>query len=109
VATKLISPKNITKAEAKRILDLINQWTRCEIIARLGKFNNLGFGEYAKMKIEKADELRKLIYGTSNLVKLGERWGLLKRKEVKETPRRKKVKRKETKRKKSRSEVKRTE
>lgn len=77
MATKLISPKSVTKAEAKRILALVEQWTRCEIIARLGRFDNLGFADYAVKKIEKADELRKFIYGTSDLVKLGERWKLL--------------------------------
>lgn len=85
----------MTKAEAlqqrKELLNLIEQWTRAEAIARYGEFDNLGFGDYAHYAVEKTDEIRRLVFGTDNLFDLGERWGILKPKEG----RRKKKKRKE--------------
>jgi len=75
--------------QRKELLKLIEQWTRAEIMARVGRFDNLEYADYFRTKLEKEDELRKFIFGTSNLVELGTRWGLIKPK------RRKKKRRKD--------------
>ena len=71
----------MTKTEAlqqrKELLKLINEWTRAETIARHGKFENKGFTNYAEIKIEKVDEIRRLVFGTDDLLVLGVRWGIL--------------------------------
>lgn len=72
----------MTKTEAlhqrKELLKLIEQWTRAEIMARFGRFNNLEFADYARIEVEKRDEIRRLVFGTDNLVELGDNWGMLK-------------------------------
>jgi hypothetical protein len=72
----------------KKIKKLINQQTRAEIMARFGQFNNLDFANYAYRKVELDDEIRVFLFGTSDLVELGERWGLLKPRERKGKKRR---------------------
>lgn len=71
----------MTKTEAlqqrKKLLKLIEQWTRAEIIARLGRFDNKGYIDYANMQVDKKDEMRKLVFGTDDLVELGEMWGII--------------------------------
>lgn len=69
------------KSEAKKAWELIEQWTRAEIISRLGRFDsNVGFADYYQIMLEKKDEIRELVFGTSDLLVLGERWGILKKK-----------------------------
>jgi len=75
----MINSNNITKRQAKKILNLIEQMTRAEILARLGKFDNLEFADYAMHKIEIEKELLEYIFETSSLVKLGKRWKILNR------------------------------
>jgi len=75
----MISPDTIKKKQAKKLLKLLEQWTRAEIVARFGQFDNLEFADYYIIKIEKADEIRRFLYDTDNLVELGERWGLLRK------------------------------
>lgn len=75
----MISPNNIKKSQAKHIIRLLEKITRAEVIARLGKFDNLGYIDYAIIKIELEKELLKYVFGTSDLVKLGTRWKLLKK------------------------------
>jgi len=64
--------------QRKDLLKLIEQWTRAEVMARLGRFDNLEFADYARIEIEKRDEIRRLLFDTDSLVVLGERWGMLK-------------------------------
>lgn len=78
------------RSEANHVYKLIEQWTRAEIMARLGRFDNLEFADYFMKKIEIENKLRKLMFGTSSLLKLGIKWGLIKEKET----RREKKKRK---------------
>lgn len=66
--------------QRKELLKLIEQWTRAEIIARFGRFDNLEFLDYARIEIEKRDEIRQLLFGESELIQLAERWGLVKSK-----------------------------
>ena len=75
----MINRKTITKKEAKQILKLLNQWTRAEIMARFGHFESLEFAEYYRIKLDKADEIRRLVFGTDSLLKLGYKWKLIKR------------------------------
>lgn len=65
------------RSEAEKVYKLIEEQTRAEIMARFGRFDNLEFAEYAKVKIEKEDELRKFVFGTSDLLELGTRWNML--------------------------------
>ncbi len=76
----MIDHKSVTKKEAKKILTLIEQWTRAEVMARLGPFKSLEYADYYRIQTEKKDEIRRLIYDTDNLVELGNRWGLLRKK-----------------------------
>lgn len=72
----------MTKQEAlkqrRQLLKLVEHWTRAEIIARFGRFDNLKYADYYMVKLEKEDEIRKLIFGESELIKLAERFGLVK-------------------------------
>lgn len=66
--------------QRKELLKLIEQWTRAEIMARFGRFDSLEFGDYARVEIEKRDEIRQLVFGESELIVLAEKWGLVKSK-----------------------------
>jgi len=64
--------------QRKELLKLIEQWTRAEIMARLGRFDNLEYLDYAQIQLDKKDEIRQLVFGTSDILVLGDRWGLIK-------------------------------
>jgi len=64
--------------QRKELLKLIEQETRAEIMARLGRFDNLEYLDYARIQIEKKDEIRELVFGTSDILILGDMWGLVK-------------------------------
>ena len=66
--------------QRKELLRLVEQWTRAEIMARLGRFDNLEYLDYAQIQLDMKDKIRELIFGSSSLVELAERWGLLKSK-----------------------------
>jgi hypothetical protein len=68
----------IKKKQAVKIFKLLEEWTRAEIMARHGFARNLDFGDFYMEKLEIENQIRELIYGTSNLIRLGEEWGLLK-------------------------------
>ncbi len=68
------------KSEAIRVYRLIDQWTIAELKARLGTFEDLEYIDYYMLMIKKRDELRKLLYGTSNLAELAEHFRIIKRK-----------------------------
>jgi len=70
------------RSDANKLWKLVEQWTRAEIIARFGRFDNLEFAEYFRTKIDKEDEIRELVFGTSDLVQLGTRWGILPEKKM---------------------------
>ena len=60
------------------IRNLIEQWTRAEIMARFGPLSRDDFIDYSQIQIDKENELRCLVFGTDDLVKLGVKWGILK-------------------------------
>lgn len=76
----MLTPKNITKKQAARLLKLIERETRCEIMARFGRFDNLDFADYAAKQIEFKHKIHKLVFGTSNILELGYKWKLIKKK-----------------------------
>ena len=74
----MITPKNITKKQAKRLVKLIERETRCEIMARYGEWGmSLGFGDYALKQLKFRKKIQELLFGTSNLVALGVKWKML--------------------------------
>lgn len=72
----MITPNNITRKQAQKLVKLIEYETRCEVMARLGRFDNLEYAEYAIKQIAYKNRIRKMLFGTSNLVELGDRWKL---------------------------------
>ena len=72
----MIKPETITRKQAKRLVQLCEREARCEVMARLGKFNNLEYAEYAIKQIEYKNKIRKLLFGTSNIVELADMWGM---------------------------------
>lgn len=93
----MITPENITRKQAQRLVQLLERETRCEIMARFAPFNNLEFAEYARKQMTFKNKIRKFLFGTSDLVELGDTWGMLT-----SGPRRPHVKRKLKKKKKRR-------
>jgi hypothetical protein len=63
---------------------LIREWTRAEIMARFGQFDNLEFVDYALIQRDKVDEIRVLLYDTDDLCQLGLAWGMLRDKKEKQ-------------------------
>jgi len=52
-------------------------------MARFGPFHTLEYADWFRVKLEKEDEMRKLLFGTSNLVDINDKLGLVKRKKMK--------------------------
>ena len=71
------------KSEAKHVYELIKEWTRAEIMARVVRQDPYDFANYFRIKLEKEDELRKFIFGSSNLVELGTKWKLIRKRKKK--------------------------
>ena len=83
------------KSEALKVYKLLKEYTRAEIMARHGDFGgSLEFGDYFVIAIEKMDEIRKFLYGTDNLVELGQKWKMLKTSEELKDERLKKLRKK---------------
>lgn len=67
--------------KTKQIYKLIEQWTRAEIMARLGQLG-ISSIDFMAIKIEKENEIRKLLFGSDNLVVLGKKWNLFKNEKI---------------------------
>ena len=78
------------KSEAIKVYELLEQWTRADVMSRMGRFDNLEFADYAMIKIEKENEIRELLYGTSNIAELYDKFGLGKRRKKKKKKKRSK-------------------
>ena len=74
----MITPDNITRKQAKRLVTLLEREASCEVMAKMGRFDNLEYAEYAVKQIEHKDEIRKMLFGTAEIVVLAERWGMIK-------------------------------
>ena len=70
----MITPENITRAQAKQLIRLIDEWTRAEVMSRMGSFESKVWMQAAQTKIEKEDEIRKMVLGTSDISVLAVRW-----------------------------------
>lgn len=75
----MITPENITRKQAKKLVKLLERDARYEVLARLGAFTDLECIDYAVKQIENKDRIREMLFDTSNLVELGENWGILKK------------------------------
>lgn len=64
------------KKDRKELYSLLETWTKSEIISRFCPFKWIDFGEAAFEKIKAENKIRKLLYGTSDLVELGKQWRL---------------------------------
>jgi hypothetical protein len=67
----------ITKKKAEYIFKKIEQWTRAEIVARHGELPSLKFADAAQTKIDIENKIRKVLFGTSDLVQLGIKWKIV--------------------------------
>ncbi len=87
----MLFPNSIKKSQAKKLLSLIEEQTRADIVARMVPFDNLGYADYALTAVQGIDNIRKYIYGTDNLVELADILNIsLKRKKRKKKKRKKK-------------------
>jgi hypothetical protein len=66
----------MTKEKRKKLYALLEQWTRAEVMARVGDVAGLGYADYYLTHIELEDGIRKLMFGTSDLVELGKKFKL---------------------------------
>ena len=78
----------MTKTEAlqqrKKLIKLIEEMARVEINLLFGnfvdRFDNLVLVEYTNRKIDIRENMLELVFGTSELAVLADRWGLVKQK-----------------------------
>ena len=89
----MITPENISRRQAKKLVKLIEQWTRADVMSRMGRFDNLEFADYAQIKLEKEDKIRELLFDESEIAILAERWGMIKKQDRKRILEKKKKKR----------------
>ena len=75
---KTITPETITKKQAKKLVKLLEREARCEVMARLGRFDNLEYADYAMKQIEYKNKIRKMLFGTSEIIQLAKMWGMAK-------------------------------
>jgi len=66
----------MTKSERKKLYKMIEKSTRCEIIARFAPRGWPDYEDYFYEKLKTEDEIRKLMFGTGDLLDLGRRWGI---------------------------------
>jgi len=88
----MLTPDKMTKAHVSKLLDLIESHTRSDISARIGPIPDDVRLSVIDDMVEALDDLRKFVFGTSDIVELGYQFGILKHKTKKA---KKKVKRKE--------------
>ena len=65
-------PQRLGQDKRAKLLKLLEQWTRADVMSRVGKLDSDIC--YALTKIEKADEIKVLLYGTSDLVELAKKF-----------------------------------
>lgn len=69
------------------LVKLLEEWTRAEIAARILPMNIRTACDYYEIKIGKEEEIREELFGTSSLVELADKFGLLRKTRVVEQPR----------------------
>jgi len=73
----MIDPDKIKKSQVKKLLTLLEQWTRYEVVSRLAPIEKLEYGDAFAEMIKKENEIREMLYGTSNFVELGDAWNII--------------------------------
>jgi hypothetical protein len=86
---EMITPENITRKQAKKLVKLLKREAQCAVMVKLGRFDNLEFAEYAVKQIEYKNKIRELLFGTSNIIELAEAWDMCKNVRQKQKRRRK--------------------
>lgn len=69
-----LQPKPDTDTDTAGLLILLEQWTRADVMSRIGAL--ACDVDYARTKLDKENEIRMLLYGTCCLVELGKKFGL---------------------------------
>lgn len=64
----------IPKPDTAKLLMLLEQWTRADVMSRLGPLDLMSV--CALEAVKKADEVKMLLYGTCSLMKLAEKFGI---------------------------------
>jgi hypothetical protein len=70
------------KSKYKKLVKLIEKWTRCEIMARLAPLTSKEACDYYQESLNFENKIRKKLFGSSDLVQLGEEWGMIKPKKI---------------------------
>ena len=65
----------MTKKEVQRVLKAIDRWTRAEIMSRYS--DRPDWRDYGPIKIKYEDRIRKIIYGTKDMIEIGQNLGIL--------------------------------
>ncbi len=77
---EIMGPPEINKPEpvidVPKLLELLEQWTRADTMARIGA-TNMGFVAYAEAEVRLRNEIRELLFDTNSLPELAKRWGMV--------------------------------
>ena len=71
----------MAEPEIEELYTLIKKWTAAEIMARLGILDIKRAVDFYQTMLNAENEIRKLLYGTDDLLVLGIRWGMLRSEE----------------------------
>ena len=74
----MLNLKKIKKSEALKIIELYEEYTRATVAARIGPLGFPACGDFFLLAQQKEDELQEFMFGTSDLVQLGEMWEIVK-------------------------------
>ncbi len=85
----MINPKKIKKPQAIKIIELYEEYTHATVAARIGPLGFPACGDFFLLAQQKEDELQEFLFGTSDLVQLGEMWGIVKERKKKRKKKRK--------------------
>jgi hypothetical protein len=61
----------------KKLRALLTKWTQYEILARLAPLGFPDYADYHMRMLDVRDDIRKLMFKSSDLVYLGTAWGIL--------------------------------
>lgn len=75
----MLTQQNLSKNQVKRILELLDEYTKVEVALRLGVVQQSSYTTEAHHLVEVMNELREMAYGTSCLVGLSDIFGFAKR------------------------------
>ena len=64
----------MTKLKRKKLYRLLEEWTRYDIAARFAPIGWVGWGDCYNEKLKREEQIRKLMFGTEDLLELGKLW-----------------------------------